>query len=185
MKKEKIDQVKSFLKAYLEETGRKPRGLFNCINPEHDDSTASMSYNAKNHTIKCFGCNASYDLISLYAFDNNLDYKKDFKEIMTKLCEKYNIDSEEVEEIPSKEEAKKKEDFTSYYTKCKKNKCDYLINRGIRERLINKYNIGYDLEKELVILPCSKYYYEARTIKKDSKFRYQKPKGATKSYLIA
>jgi len=176
--KEEIDQVKSYLKVYLEETGRKTRALNECINPEHDDSTPSMSFNRKDNTFKCFGCGVSYDIISLYAFDNNLDYKKDFKDIMKTLIEKYNIDLE-VKPTLSKEEAKKKEDFTSYYDKCKKNKSDYLINRGISEKLIDKYSIGYDKDKELIILPCSKYYYEARTIKKDSKFRYQKPKGAT------
>ena len=86
-----ISEIKNHLKDYLEEKGLNTTRRFTCINPVHDDKHPSMSYDDKRKIVKCFSCNMSYDLISLYAQDNNLDSKTDFKRIIDELALKYNV----------------------------------------------------------------------------------------------
>ena len=86
-------EIKTHLKDYLEEKGLNTDRPFNCLNPQHDDKDPSMSYDPKRNICKCFSCNTSYDLISLYGIDNNLDITTDFKEIITRLGHKYNINT--------------------------------------------------------------------------------------------
>lgn len=172
------EKVKDHLKDYLEGKGINTTKPFNCLNPVHDDQHPSMSYDSKRNIVKCFSCNASYDLISLYAIDNNLDSKADFKQILEELALKYNINIVKSEQTrPVKySDTIKKEDNTKYYNKCSKNidKTDYLIKRGLSEEIIKKYNIGYDITKQAVILPVSKYFYEERTTNPQNKVHHIK-----------
>lgn len=178
-----IENIKNHLKDYLEETGRVGKPFFKCVNPSHDDTNPSMSYNYKANNIKCFSCNCSYDLISLYALDHNLDSKADFKQILEELATKYNenikITSSEAKQDYSKVVVK--EDYTKYINKCKKNisKTNYLQTRGISEDIINKYNIGYDEETKRVIFPLSDKNYIARSTEVSNPIKHYKPKGST------
>lgn len=181
-----LERLKDNFERYLEETGRDTKKPFCCINPNHTDEDPSMSYDSVRNILHCFGCNANYDLISLYAQDNNLDEKRDFVRIVDELKEKYNVsfaDSHEKTKPKSVVNSRKVEqkDYSAYYRKCKKNidKTTYLTDkRGISKQLVDKYNIGYDEDKHLVIIPCSKYYYEARSTLENTNFRFSKPKGA-------
>lgn len=40
--------------------------MMHCPSTQHGDSTPSCSYNAKNNTVRCFGCGKTYDTIGLY-----------------------------------------------------------------------------------------------------------------------
>lgn len=46
-------------------------------------------------------------------------------------------------------------DYTEYLYKCHENvvKTDYFINRGLSQKTINKFKLGYDPEKNLVTIP--------------------------------
>lgn len=185
-------EIKTHLKDYLEEKGLNTDRPFNCLNPQHDDKNPSMSYDPKRNICKCFSCNKSYDLISLYGIDNNLDMATDFKEIITRLGHKYNISVTPNEQRGNKEkreilEPLKKEDYTKYFNKCKKDigKTDYLTKRGLSEEIIKKYNIGYDLTNKMVILPISKNYYLGRYTDDKSQYKHHKPKGATNEIFNA
>jgi len=178
--------IKGHLKDYLEEKGININKPFNCLNPQHEDKNPSMSYDPKRNIVKCFSCNTSYDLISLYALDNNLDATTDFKEIITRLGHKYNIQVTTSEQRGNREKTDKtdtlkKEDFTKYINKCKKEigKTDYLLKRGLSEELIKKYNIGYDITNKMVILPISKNYYLGRYTEANAIYKHHKPKGTT------
>ena len=175
-------EIKTHLKDYLEEKGINTSHNFNCISGIHEDKKPSMSYDKKRNIIKCFSCNTSYDLISLYAKDNKLDETKDFIRIMEELALKYKVDLKETNKGYTKnpiKETVKKEDFTKYFNKCKKDisKTDYLQKRGITEETQKRYNIGYDAKIKAVILPISKYYYEARTTEENNPIKHIKPKG--------
>lgn len=183
--KTQIDKIKLHLKDYLEETGRSTKNLFNCVNPQHEDSDPSMKYNDKDgNYIKCFGCNTTYDLISLYALDNNLDSKADFKQILEELALKYNEDIKitSSDETPKQDYSKvvAREDYTKYINKCKKNisKTNYLQTRGISDKLVAKYNIGYDEKEKRVIFPLSTNNYIGRNTD-NTTFKHYKPKGST------
>jgi replicative DNA helicase len=181
-----IQQVKDHLKDYLKERGIDTRKPFKCINPSHNDNKPSMDYFEKANIIRCFGCNKSYDIISLYAQDNNLDTTKDFKKIIEDLAIKYNISASDTTEqitqpIQSYYKKPNKEDFTKYLNQVKKNidKTDYLQKRGISDAIINKYNIGYDITKKMVILPISKTCYVGRSTELTPLIKHFKPKGVS------
>lgn len=180
------NKIKGYLGQYLEETGRNTKGFFTCVNPKHEDEHPSMSYDPKRNIIKCFSCNVSYDLIGLYALDNNLDEKADFKRIIEELAKRYDV---KVNIEPTKnnynfnnyKKEENTEDFSKYLKKCKKNidKTNYLENRGISKDIIKKYNIGYDETKKMVILPISNTCYEGRSVEKDNPIKHYKPKGVS------
>lgn len=182
-----INEIKTHLKDYLEEKGLNTRKLFTCLNPQHDDKHPSMSYDDRRNIVKCFSCNSSYDLISLYALDNNLDNSKDFKRIIDELALKYNISVKSNKNDTLKKGImrnyanEKKEDFTKYINKCKKDidKTDYLLKRGISDKLQKKYNIGYDIKERMLVLPISKNCYLGRYTDDTKGFKHHKPKGTT------
>ena len=182
-----INEIKDYLKGYLEEKGLNTSKPFTCLNPQHDDQHPSMSYDPKRNIVKCFSCNTSYDLISLYALDNNLDNNQDFKRIIDELALKYNIDIKtDQNDHPKKESMQKyatikKEDFTKYINKCKKDigKTDYLLKRGISDKLQKKYNIGYDVKDKMLVLPISKTCYLGRYADTNTTYKHHKPKGTT------
>lgn len=183
--KTQIDKIKLHLKDYLEETGRSTKNLFNCVNPQHEDNNPSMKYNDKDgNYIKCFSCNTTYDLISLYALDHNLDSKADFRQILEELALKYNEDIKitSSDETPKQDYSKvvAREDYTKYINKCKKNisKTNYLQTRGISDKLVAKYNIGYDEKEKRVIFPLSTNNYIGRNTD-NTTFKHYKPKGST------
>lgn len=181
---EQKELIKTHFKDYLEENGIKTRGLINCINPQHDDSTASMSYDPKTNLLHCFGCNCNYDIFSLYALNKGLDNNADFRRIAEELAIKYNIDFKTNTTKPYKKTEKveaEKPDFSKYYKKVAQNidKTDYLQKRGITDAIIKKYNIGYDITEKEVILPVSKYFYVGRYTDERQGFKHHKPKGAT------
>lgn len=182
-----INEIKNHLKDYLEEKGLNTSKPFTCLNPQHDDQHPSMSYDPKRNIVKCFSCNTSYDLISLYALDNNLDNSQDFKRIIDELALKYNIDTKSNKSNTIKKESMqkyaniKKEDFTKYINKCKKDidKTDYLLKRGISDKLQKKYNIGYDIKDKMLVLPISKTCYLGRYTDTNTTYKHHKPKGTT------
>ena len=180
-----IQEIKEHLKDYLDELGINTKKLFTCLNPEHNDTHPSMSYDDKKNIVHCFSCNSSYDIISLYALNNNLDNSKDFKKIIEELALKYNINySKNINSETIKKDnyiKQKKEDYTKYINKCKKDieKTDYLIKRGLSEEIIKKYSIGYDIKEKMVILPISNTCYLGRYTDDTKGYKHHKPKGVT------
>ena len=168
------ERIKEHLRDYAEETGR-PTGktLFNCFNKEHQDDKPSMKF--KGTYYKCYGCNKTYDIFSLYAIDHNLNVEADFRQIKEELARKYNIDfrsaktnKEEVQKMKRSETKKESRlNFTSYYKTCSKDvgKTDYFLKRGLTEEIIKKYNLGYDVQTSYVVLPVSKSFYMLRDTK--------------------
>lgn len=180
-----IDEVKNHLQDYLESLGINTNKPFTCLNPTHDDKHPSMSYDDKRNIVKCFSCNTSYDIISLYAIQNHLDNNTDFKQIIEDLALKYNISLTMDEQRQNTKKVTnvtpKKEDYTKYINKCKKNidKTDYLLKRGISKEIIKKYNIGYDEKERMIVLPISKTCYLGRYTDDTKGFKHHKPKGTS------
>ena len=185
------EQIKEHLKDYAEETGRPTgRKLFNCF--IHDDTNASMQF--KGTYYKCYGCNKTYDIFSLYALDNNLDEKADFSRIKQDLARKYGIPLNYTNNtLTEKEQRKTKKkddniDYTNYYKTSAKaiGDTNYLQERGLSNEVIKKYNLGYDKKKGYVVLPVSKSFYILRDTqelteeerKAKGRLRYDIPKGA-------
>lgn len=63
------NDLKTLLPEYLERLGLSTDKPFTCLNPEHEDKSPSMSYDAKHQRVKCFGCGATWDLFDLIAVE--------------------------------------------------------------------------------------------------------------------
>ena len=76
--------ARGMLPEYLQGKGIDIRKPFRCLNPEHTDSTPSMSYHRAGQRVKCFGCEASYDVFDCVALEYGLT---DQREIFDKTYE--------------------------------------------------------------------------------------------------
>lgn len=166
-----ILEYKTYLWDYLQKYHNvtSPKRFFHCLNPNHIDNNLSMMFTDKYNICKCFSCGASYDIYDLIGLDYDLH---NFKEQLEKVQELY------LEYVPVKKEAKKDidnkiYDYTNYYNKCFKNryKTTYLEQRGITRELIDKYKIGYDEERQLVVFPINKHCYFARSVVNNDKIK--------------
>lgn len=166
-----IAEYKTYLWDYLERFHNvsSPKRFFHCLNPNHIDNNPSMMFTDKYNICKCFSCGASYDIYDLIGLDYDLH---NFKEQLEKVQELY------LGYVPVKKEVKKEidnkiYDCTNYYNKCFKNryKTTYLEQRGITRELIDKYKIGYDEERQLVVFPINKHCYFARSVVNNDKIK--------------
>lgn len=166
-----ISEYKTYLWDYLEKYHNvtSPKRFFHCLNPNHIDNNPSMMFTDKYNICKCFSCGASYDIYDLIGLDYDLH---SFKEQLEKVQELY------LGYVPVKKEVKKEidnkiYDYTNYYNKCFKNryKTTYLEQRGITRELIDKYKIGYDEERQLVVFPINKHCYFARSVVNNDKIK--------------
>lgn len=166
-----IAEYKTYLWDYLERFHNvsSPKRFFHCLNPNHIDNNPSMMFTDKYNICKCFSCGASYDIYDLIGLDYDLH---SFKEQLEKVQELY------LGYVPVKKEVKKEidnkiYDYTNYYNKCFKNryKTTYLEQRGITRELIDKYKIGYDEERQLVVFPINKHCYFARSVVNNDKIK--------------
>ncbi|MBO6259126.1 MAG: toprim domain-containing protein [Succinivibrio sp.] len=74
------DFLRSKLADYLRNKGINPASKFSCLNPDHLDRMPSMSYSEQNFTVRCFSCNAEYDIFKLIGIDYGLrDFASQFK----------------------------------------------------------------------------------------------------------
>lgn len=74
--KDLAQEVKESLEEYLMEVldvEANASGFFQCLNPEHNDSSPSMHITPDCLHVKCFGCSALYDTTDLAAIRHNLD----------------------------------------------------------------------------------------------------------------
>lgn len=166
-----ISEYKTYLWDYLQKYHNvtSPKRFFHCLNPNHIDNNPSMMFTDKYNICKCFSCGVSYDIYDLIGLDYDLH---SFKEQLEKVQELY------LGYVPVKKEVKEEidnkiYDYTNYYNKCFKNryKTTYLEQRGITRELIDKYKIGYDEEKKLVVFPINKHCYFARSVVNNDKIK--------------
>lgn len=166
-----ISEYKTYLWDYLQKYHNvtSPKRFFHCLNPNHIDNNPSMMFTDKYNICKCFSCGVSYDVYDLIGLDYDLH---SFKEQLEKVQELY------LGYVPVKKEVKKEidnkiYDYTNYYNKCFKNryKTTYLEQRGITRELIDKYKIGYDEERQLVVFPINKHCYFARSVVNNDKIK--------------
>lgn len=78
MTREKAKEyVKNQLRSYLAHLGVDDGRPFICMNPEHPDRNASMSYDKRRNKVHCFGCGADYDTFDLYGANAGISNKKE------------------------------------------------------------------------------------------------------------
>ena len=200
-RQEAIEHIRGQLPEYLEQTGRSTRKNFSCCNPQHTDKNPSCSYDRKRNKAHCFGCNTDFDTLDFIAYDSGTG--TDFNATLARAAEYFNITivndteyskgerGETMQEKPVKQEEYKKPeeykvqeikaDFTEYIKSCRaalsgsQRAIDYLTGRGLSLETIERFSLGYDSNKDQIIIPYNKSgtYYIGRGISKKS---FYKPK---------
>ena len=142
------DKLKPMLPVYLAEKGMlvSHKANFHCLNPEHEDTNPSMSYYPGNHTCRCFGCGAVYDIFDLIQQDYDCDYPQSV-EIANK---KYGVlvDSETVDKTKPIQPKATVEAKTTVEAKSTSHKKDSKTNISNKETVGGfKMNFCKDYEK--------------------------------------
>lgn len=133
----------------LKRTGENYKGL--C--PFHSEKTPSFIVNENKGIFKCFGCGESGNAISFLMKHENMS----FADAMKKLCDDAHIDLPEARRL-TEEEKKKIEKISRqiqlhtelarfYFGRLQENADEskaYLKNRGISEKYIRKFGLGYE-----------------------------------------
>lgn len=116
--------------------------------PFHTEKTPSFSVSDDKKIFHCFGCGEGGDQISFIMKKENLG----FREAVIFIAQKYNIPLQEYRDVDLELKNKKERCFKAnkiaaqyYFNNIRKNRTayEYLKNRGINDRTITKYAIGY------------------------------------------
>ena len=195
-------ELKKILPIYLEkQLGINISKPFNCLNPEHNDRTPSMSYDKRRNKVHCFGCDVDWDIFDLIEKTQEITDKKEVFKIVEAYADfiykdgenksqdtnnKYthmDIHTSTTAKINKSRNISKNQEtndindddgpiIMDYFNKVHKNikKTDYLKNRGLSDKVIEKFLIGYEENFtetggkpwKAIIIPTSASTYVAR-----------------------
>lgn len=159
------DELKELLPEYLELLVSKDKiedrgdGYYTCPfcnSGNKQNNTAAFHINGTRY--KCFACDEGGDIFDLVGHIEKLpkgDFVKHYNRTL-KLMRSYLDDvkpkKSRDEYIP---EFTVPVDYTEYLHKCHENvsETDYFTNRGLSREIIDRFNLGYDSEKNLVTIP--------------------------------
>ena len=162
--------AKGLLEEYLLAQGINTRKPFSCLNPEHTDTNPSMSLDRQHNRVKCFACNASYDIFDLVRLDTGLtDDKAVFDETYRRLGLKIDgtprerpedVFSDQTETGQKKDKSghtdvythtdthtqheETEQDYSGYYEACKKRLPETDYTRGLSPETLRRFGIGFD-----------------------------------------
>ena len=167
-----VDVVGEFVT--LRKAGVNYKGL--C--PFHDDKTPSFMVSPSKQICKCFACGEGGTAVNFLMKHEQITYP----EALRWLAKKYNIEIQEKD--LTEEELKEQSDRESmfivndwamhYFQEVMKNDPDgiaigkqYFRSRGIRDDIIEKFNLGYALQKrDALALAAQKAGYQAEYLEK-------------------
>lgn len=147
---EAINSLKPHIKDYLQDKGINVRRNFICLNPQHHETNPSMSLFEDADKVHCFGCNASYDIFDLIGIDYNLT---DFQSKINKASELFNVNigtgrPKTLKELATETIGSKsvpEVDYSEFILKAHEHisETDYPQQRGLTEKTINRFKLGY------------------------------------------
>jgi len=120
------------------------------ICPLHKETTPSFLIKEDTNTFKCFGCGAGGDAVDFVSRIKNID-----KTAAANMIEEaFNLNLNSI-------------NIKNYIVECKHNisKTNYFQERGMIKETIEKYNLGYDIQKNCVVIPYNieLSYYQLRS----------------------
>lgn len=165
------------------------RENFRCLNPSHEDSTASMRLMPDGKRVHCFGCGCTFDLPQLIAEDNGTTVSAPETWAILSQWAKWttgtgaeplqaapDVPKTIADSPPIKE--KKQIDNTRFYQVCAGRRSEsrflqYWTGRGLTLETAERFNIGYAPKwsqryyniggtTPRIIIPATKYSYTAR-----------------------
>ncbi len=158
------EELKELLPDYLElleEQGKienRGEGYYVCpFCNSGDKKNYTAAFHIDGTRYNCFACSEHGDIFDLVAHMENLpsDWKKHYNrtlKIMRPYLDGNKPKKSREEYIP---EFAVPVDYTEYLHKCHNNvaQTDYFVNRGLNQKTIDKFKLGYDPEKNLVTIP--------------------------------
>ena len=181
--KEKLKELLPDYLDLLEEQGKiesRGEGYYVCpFCNSGDKKNYTAAFHIDGTRYNCFACTEHGDIFDLVAHMENLpsDWKKHYNRTL-KIMRPY-LDGNKPKK--SREEYIPKfsvpVDYTEYLHKCHENvaQTDYFSNRGLSQKTIDMFNLGYDAEKNLVTIPynpdCKGY---VDRVLRDSNSKYYK-----------
>lgn len=158
------EELKELLPDYLElleEQGKienRGEGYYVCpFCNSGDKKNYTAAFHIDGTRYNCFACSEHGDIFDLVAHMENLpsDWKKHYNrtlKIMRPYLDGNKPKKSREEYIP---EFAVPVDYTEYLHKCHNNvaQTDYFVNRGLSQKTIDKFKLGYDPEKNLVTIP--------------------------------
>lgn len=170
------ERLKSKLPDYLERVSIKERsGLYHCPlcgsgTHRGKQSDGALSVFANGTRWHCFACNQGGDLFTLIGFVEQIpDFPQQirFAAELFGIPESPNISHQKKE--PSTRKQTAKSDYHAYIETCMQNvgKTDYWTKqRGFSAEIIQRFQLGFDPEKQAVVIPydTSHTYYITRSI---------------------
>lgn len=177
---EEENYIKNHLADYLSATrpGINLRRPMICINPEHDDTKASMFYytRGKHPYLKCQGCGACVSTYDVIGWDNNVESFADMARLGRQWF--FNEDEKPRYTLPIRQmsKAKPKKDYMSMYERDRRSFFGspaekYINGRGISSETARRFWLGYErgfyfgIKSDALIIPCSRNSFTARNIK--------------------
>lgn len=131
-----------------------------CDSGNKQKNTAASHVNGTRY--KCFSCTEKGDIFDLVGYMEGLEndfvihYNRTLKIMRSYLnCDKHEKSKPVKSETVKVPEVSKEVDYTEYLHKCHENvdQTDYFINRGLSKETIDRFNLGYDAEKNCVTIP--------------------------------
>ena len=142
-----------------------------------DKKNYTAAFHIDGTRFNCFSCTKHGDIFDLVAHMENLssDWKKHYNrtlKIMRPYLDGDKSTKSREEYIP---EFTIPVDYTEYLHKCHENvaQTDYFINRGLSRELIDRFNLGYDIEKKVATIPYNpdcKGYVHRNLWESDNKY---------------
>ncbi len=122
-----------------------------------DKKNYTAAFHIDGTRFNCFSCTEHGDIFDLVAHMENLpsDWKKHYN-CTLKIMRSYmngNKPKQSIEKYIPKFTVLA--DYTDYLHKCHENveQTDYFCNRGLSRELIDRFNLGYDIEKKVATIP--------------------------------
>lgn len=155
--------------------------------PFHEEKTGSFSIKRDDNIFYCFGCGEKGDAVHFVSKLKNMEPLDAAKLI----AEIFRIEGGEAPRAAApkstKPAAKPKTDIKKYITACIRDagQTEYFARRGLTEETVARFSLGYDAEKQAVVIPYNKKlnYYQTRSVV-DKQFRKPKTEDAGEEPLF-
>ncbi len=191
-------ELKRKLPDYLKMRGIEIKGKnILCINPAHDETNPSMSYQATDHYLNCFGCGESYDIFRACEALEGLPQGQGINRIKqiygytdqsqpATNYTKNTVNTEPFFKKPKQEEKKPVKNYADFVLKAHESLCmhDYHAERGISEEVAARFKLGYVQDVKgmstALVIPMLRadgsYSYQLRNVSKEGVLQHYKPK---------
>lgn len=147
-----------------------------CGSGTHKGANSDGAFSIYDHgkKWKCFACGEGGDIFNLIGkLEGVSDFPAQIKRA-SKVTGFTVTDTEEEFKEVSKPKTRQFKSYKSYIEYCKRftNQTDYFEKRGFSEDTVKRFNLGYDPQAEVIVIPYDKKgtYYVTRSVK-EKKFR--------------